>query len=308
MDWRPLARHPVLFFTTGIVCAFIFPSWAEGLRDYIYTPLIIIMYLSTTEFGMKELRELKSYAKHVFASVFLNYVCLSAVIISSSWLLLGDHPDLYNGFVVMAAMPVAVAVVPLTRLMGGALKVSLVASCLIYVLALAVAPVMVLLFAGGNVDIWKIVEALVMLIILPLFASRLLRYLDIDRKMGIAKDIVINMNFFFIIFIVVGLNVAAFSMDMAVLSLVLLVCLLRTFISGVIWALICRMLKLSRENGVPMILFGSFKNLGLTAVIALVLFGDSAAVPAAVCFAFEFMSYVGLHPIAKYGLKGESEE
>ncbi len=61
--------------------------------------------------------------KGALAGFAINYLRRSGLIlVLSSWL---ENEAIRRGFVVMAAVPPAVAIIPLTELLGGALRISL---------------------------------------------------------------------------------------------------------------------------------------------------------------------------------------
>jgi predicted Na+-dependent transporter len=64
-------------------------------------------------------------------------------------------------------------------------------------------------------------------------------------------------------------------------------CILRTFGSGLGTEFILRKAKVPKSSRITYVLFASYKNLGLTATLAIALFVPEVAIPATICIVFE---------------------
>jgi BASS family bile acid:Na+ symporter len=98
--------------------------------------------------------------------------------------------------------------------------------------------------------------------------------------------------FFLIIYTVIGMNRSVFLRHFDILIIVSSIAFLRTFVSGHIVDVFSRLVGTGRERRMSYVLFGSFKNLGLAAAIAIVLFNERAAIPAAVTIPFELLFFI----------------
>jgi len=290
---RKLLAHPALFFGAGLVAALIIPGPAKPLKTYILTPMIIVMFLSTTEIRFKALMDVKRYGAKVVGAILLNYGFVSTLALLLAWIVFKEG-DLYAGFVMMAAMPTAIAVIPLTYLMKGNVEVAVVGVTLSYILALGLGPALVHFLLGSQLEVWRIFETLILVILFPLLASRLLIHLDIDEKMGLGKDVMVNICFFMVMYIIIGVNFEAFFIDTGVLVIVGLICIARSLGTGVTCLGICKFLNVKRSDTITYTFFSSFKNLGIVAAIALVLFGERASIPAALGAPIEMTNYIVL--------------
>ena len=176
-----------------------------------------------------------------FAVAFVwNYVVLSGLVLTFAFLT--PDPDLRAGWVVMAAVPSAIAVVPLASILRGQVRSSVVSSAILYALSLGLVPAITLAFAGRAVPLPTLAVQTFLQIGLPLLASRVL---------GAA--------------------------------------VLRTFGIGLGIAALATLTHRRHDQRVTWTLFGSFKNLGLTALLALSVFDTRAAIPAIVCLLFEIL-------------------
>jgi BASS family bile acid:Na+ symporter len=288
---RKMLAHPALFFGAGLVAALIMPGPAKALKSYILTPMIIVMFLSTTEIRFKALMDVKRYGAKVAGAILLNYGFVSTVALFLAWTVFKEG-DLYAGFVMMAAMPTAIAVIPLSYLMKGNVEVAVMGVTLSYILALGLAPALVHVLLGSQLEVWRIFETLMLVILFPLLASRLLIHLEIDEKMGLGKDVMVNICFFMVMFIIIGVNYDSFFLDTGVLVVVAAICLVRSLGTGVTCLGVCRALKVKRKDAITYTFFSSFKNLGIVAAIALVLFGERASIPAALGAPIEMTNYI----------------
>jgi BASS family bile acid:Na+ symporter len=287
-----LLKNSNLIFLIAFVFGLFFGGYAPPLKGFILPALVFIMSLSTTQITFTELTHIKNYLRDILIVFVINYVFLSGFILLANDLLIRDY-DLYVGFIVMAAIPPAVAVLPFTYLLKGEMMVSLIGSASLYLLALVMAPLISLhLLEVGRIDLVKLISVLIQLIIIPFFVSRmLLKWKTFHRVKG-NMNIFINLAFLLVIYVVIGMNRSAFLSHFDALILVSLIAFLRTFVSGHLIDLISRLARIDRERRMSYVLFGSFKNLGVAATIAFVLFNDRAAIPSAVTIPFEFIFFI----------------
>lgn len=249
--------------------------------------LIVAMTLALTEIqleGVSPRTEMRAFS-HAF---LWNYVVLAGIIliIASST---GD-PDLRSGWVVMAAVPSAIAVIPLTSIFRGNVRSALISSALLYIAALGLVPALTLAFAGSAIPPVDIAFQTFLQIGVPLLASRgVARIPTIERW----RPIGVNLSFFVLVTMVAGANRGAFADLDLVLSLSG-AALVRTFGVGFAALGIAILARRPRNERIAWTLFASFKNLGLCALLALSLFGFRAAVPAIVTLFFEIVWLVVL--------------
>jgi BASS family bile acid:Na+ symporter len=193
----------------------------------------------------------------------------------------------------MAAIPSAVAVLPFTYLLRGEMMVSLMGSAGLYLLALVVAPLISFQFLDvGRIDPLKLISALVQMILIPFIVSRVLLKWKVFHQVKEHTNILVNLAFFLIIYVVIGINRSTFLSHFDDLALVSLIAFFRTFVSGHLVDLFSRFVGTDRERRMSYVLFGSFKNLGLAAAISILLFNERAAIPSAVTIPFEILFFI----------------
>jgi BASS family bile acid:Na+ symporter len=285
-------RNSNLLFLIAFLLGLFLGGYAPLLKGYILPALILIMSLSTTQISLSELTHVKHYIRDIFFVFVINYLFLSGLILLANHLIIRDH-DLYVGFVVMAAIPSAVAVLPFTYLLKGEMTVSLIGSASLYLLALAVAPIISFqLLDVGRANPFRLIIVLIQLILIPFIVSRLLLKWRAFHQIKGNTNILVNLAFFLIIYVVIGMNRSTFLSHFDVLILVSSIAFLRTFVSGHLVDLLSRLAGTDRGRRMSYVLFGSFKNLGLAAAITLVLFNERAAIPAAVTIPFEILFFI----------------
>lgn len=284
-----LHKNTAFILTLAVALGFLLPGPAERIEPLVIPALFLMMAFSMAgiDLGLPPIRG-------AMAGFLINYLFLSGLILSIAPLVL-EEEALVLGFVVMAAVPPAVAVVPLTKLLAGDVRLALYSEALSYLASLALTPLIVLLFAGeagAGVRVGDTLELVLLLILLPLLVSRYVDRLRIDPAHPI------NAGLFTVTYIVVGLNSEAISIKAAGVAGVLLIAFVRTFASGAIVYAASALAGVERPQRVALTLFGSFKNLGLAATVGLLLFGPRAAVPAAVCILTETGFYILLSALA----------
>ncbi len=254
--------------------------------------LIIAMTLALTEIRLEGLSlrtELRAFA----TALFWNYVVLSGLVLAFAFLT--PDADLRHGWVVMAAVPSAILVIPLTSILQGNVRSVLISSAMLYGAALVLFPAMTLAFAGQAVAPIDIAVQTLLQIGVPIAASRLLARIPAMERWRATG---VNLSFLVLVTVVAGANRFAFA-DLGLVLSLSGAGLLRTFGIGLLVLGIARAVRRGREDRIGWTLFASFKNLGLTALLALSLFGLRAAIPAIVTLLYEIVWLVALQRLFK---------
>ncbi len=286
--YRYLKNRNLLLLTAFLLGLF-WGDFASSLKGLILPALILVMSLSTTHITLKELVQIKKYLKDILIVTLIHYPFLSGLILLANHLWVKD-PDLRVGYVVMAAIPSAVAVIPFTYLLQGEMTVSLIGSAWIYLFALVAAPFISLHFLDvAKIEPSGLLLTLFQLILIPFLISRLLLKWRGFSHYQANAGLLINLCFALILYTVIGINRRVFFGHPDLLILISAIAILRTFVSGHVIDLFSRWLKVDPRRRVSYVLFGSYKNLGLAAAISLLLFNERAAIPAAITTIFEFL-------------------
>ncbi len=223
---------------------------------------------------------LKNYLKKTYFAVIINYVFLSTLILFLGYVFY-DNIRIWEGFVVIAACPPAIAVVPLTKIIGGNEKLSLFALVTTYLLSIFLMPLLIYVFLSKMVSIASLLKNILLLILIPIILSR---FIKMEKEKA---TIVTNIFFFFIIFAIIGENRSFLLTDLKTLTILSILMVVRTFGSGAGIKFLTE--KYGKKESISYSLFASFKNEGLAMILALQLFGSIAAIPAIIATIFELM-------------------
>ena len=222
----------------------------------------------------------KNYLKKTYFAVIINYVFLSTLILFLGYVFYSNI-HIWEGFVVIAACPPAIAVVPLTKIIGGNEKLSLFALVTTYLLSIFLMPLLIYALLSKMVSIASLLKNILLLILIPIILSR---FVKMEKEKA---AIVTNIFFFFIIFAIIGENRSFLLTDLKTLTILSILMAVRTFGSGGAIKFLTE--KYGKKESISYSLFASFKNEGLAMILALQLFGSIAAIPAIIATIFELM-------------------
>ncbi len=171
--WNILANNP-LMMVLAFITAMVVGGFPGGIfltnSNIAMLSLIVMMSLSLTALRIRGLK-LRDHALPIRNAFILSFVLSTGTTIALSYLFQGD---VRTGWIIMAAVPSAVSIVPFTYLLGGDLDSTLVSSASLYIFALAATPLVTLVFLGTAVDVTTLLSYVAYLILLPMIASRLL--------------------------------------------------------------------------------------------------------------------------------------
>ncbi|WP_372751914.1 hypothetical protein [Labilibaculum sp.] len=274
----------------AVVLGLLIPNGAHWLKDYTFYILALVMTFSTTGISTKAMFPLKEMIVPMLMASFLNYIVFGAVIISLSYWLM-PTPELFLGFVVIAATPAGVAVIPFTHILGGDLKYAIVGVLGAFISSVFFAPLVIGLFtdSDGGINSMHLFIMMVKLVLLPLLISRLLLWKPILPVVVRVRGRIVDWGFALLIFTAVGLNRHVFFSNFDVLFWVSLVLFVSIFVLGWLYELFCWKLAISAPVAVAQNLLLTIKSSGFAVVTALSLFGTEAAIPSAVMAVFVLM-------------------
>ena len=216
----------------------------------------------------------------------MNYLVLGGFLLALNVLLIRDEA-VRSGFILLAAVPPAIAVIPFTLFLDGDGTFPLIGTLAAYLGALVITPLMALWFFGsGFIDPGKLVIIMLELILLPLIVSRILVRTGIVSRIDPVKGAVTNWSFFVLTYTIVGLNREVFLSKPFSLIPVAFIAIVSTFLLGWIIEGLGRVLRIERKALISLVLLGTLKNYGLAGGLALALFSKQTALPATVSSIF----------------------
>jgi len=252
--------------------------------------LILVMAFSLTEISFRGLSP-RAELRSVGLAFVMSYAVLGGLVLL--YAVLSPDPGIRSGWVIMAAVPPAVAVVPVTSFLKGDVRRSLISEAVLYLLGLITVPGLSLLFLGETVPVTDLVLQTVLLIGVPIVLSRpLRRWKAIDE----ARPTAVSMGFFVLAFAIAGSTRDTLLGRPDLVGGLAGLSFLRTFGLGLVILAVARVLAISREERIAAVTFAGFKNLGLTVVLAFTFFGPLASLPSLVCLIFEIL-WLGTLPL-----------
>ena len=276
-----------LIFMIAILLALTIPDFALAIQNLIIPALVVSMTLS-----MRQVRVSKTGVKNIKKDIVLvflmNYLILSGIIILLAHFLVHEA-EYFQGFIIMAAVPPAIAVVPFTRLLKGDLNISVMGEIATYLASIFLTPLIILFFMGKGMDAIILFKTMIILIFIPFIVSRPLG--KVNSWLFKWEKIIINLCFALISYTIIALN-RSIILDLSHTLTVVGIIFLRTFVIGsIVYIILSRMLS-NPKKVISYTLFASYKNGGLTAALALMFLNSKAALPAALSAIFELLFFV----------------
>ena len=290
MWWRN--RNVLLIL--AIVLALPAGQAAPVLEPLVLPALCLVMTLALLEVSGASFRSPGGLVGPVLAGLALNFGLNGGLVLALS-ALLSPGEAIFTGFVLVAAAPPAVAVVPFTALLRGDRVFAFLGTIGCYLGALAITPLMAVgLLGTAFIHPFKIFWILVVLIVLPLLISRVLRRAHLVEYLEPVRGALTNWSFALITYTIVGLNRDLFFYEPLTLLAPMVIALVSTF--GLGWAITgaARLLGLGREITVSLVMLGTLKNSALAGGLALSLFDKQTAVPATVSTVFLIVYFIWL--------------
>ena len=289
-----LLNNSSFVFILGIVVGLAAGEGASWTEPALVPVLAVVMTISLLDVSPRILVDFRKMLFPIAAALVLSYVIVGGLYIGLSSLLI-DDVDLRTGFVLVAACPQAVSVIPVTFLLGGNLRFTLTGAVATYVAALALAPLICILFIGSSViEPTRLLIVLGELIVAPMIAAQVLRRTRIMAAVDRWRPPVVNWGFFFVIYTVIGLNSELILREPRTLVLVSALAFLGVFVLGELINRVFGLVGVPKADRISLMLLGTRKNEGMAGAIALVLFSTAAALPAAVHLAVSIVNFAFL--------------
>ena len=307
MWWRN--RNVILILS--ILVALPAGQAAPKLEPLVLPALALVMTLALLEVSEASFKSARGLVLPVLAGLGLNFVMNGGLVLSLS-ALMAPGEAIFTGFVLIAAVPPAVAVVPFTALLRGDRSFAFLGTIGCYLAALIITPLMAVgLLGTAFIHPLKIFWILAVLIVLPLILSRLVRLAGWVESLERVRGPITNWSFALITYTIVGLNRELFLHDPAALLPPMAIALISTF--GLGWAIsrAARFFGLGREITISLVMLGTLKNAALAGGLALNLFDKQTAVPATVSSIFLIVYFIWLsfwQDREKRGLVEEGED
>jgi BASS family bile acid:Na+ symporter len=279
---KAFLRNRNLIFLLALACGLFIPYASPFMKHLILPMLALAMTLSTMEIGNVAFVRPRSFFFPALLGIVMNYVVLGNIIIGLSALLIRDE-TLWIGFVLIAAVPPAIAVIPFSSILRGNTLLSMFGTVGAHLGALAIMPLITVSLIGvGAFDPLKLLMTSLELIVLPLAVSRLLIRKGWKERIDPYRGTITNWSFFLVLYTMIGLNSTLIFNRISTLLPIFAICISVTFILGFLIDWVSGLFHIPKETRTSLVLLGTLKNHGTAGGIAITFFSQEAALPAAV--------------------------
>jgi len=294
------SRDFILFL--GLALGLFFDRGAEWTRPLVLPALGWVMTLSVMGISGRTLKAPGAMLFQAVIGTAISYGVLSTAILAMAALLLNDD-TLWSGFVIVAAVPPAVAVIPFADFLKGDRVYALFGTTGAYLAGLFLMPLIAFFFLETDIaEPLSILIVILELIVGPFMLSRVLILTRLEEKITPFKGSMTNWSFFLVVYTMVGLNQEHFVKDPVGLLPVVLIAACSTFLMGFVLEKFCEIFKVGTAVTKSIVLLGTLKNYGMAAGISLALFGRKTALPATVSTIFMIIYIIWLNYRTKKGV------
>lgn len=278
---KSLLRNRNWIFLLALASGLLAPYAAPMTRHLVLPALALAMAISMMEIESDVFRRPRALIFPALLGIIMNYIVLGNIIIGLSALLIRDE-TIWIGFVLLAASPPAVAVIPFSAFLRGNGALSLIGTAGAYLGALAIIPLIALgLLSSVTFDSFKLLMITMELILLPLAVSRFLIRKGWEERIEPHRGAITNWSFFVVLYTLIALNRNLIRHATALLP-VAAISLLSMFVLGFLIDWVSGLFHIPKETRTSLVLLGTLKNQGLSGGLALTLFSQEAALPSAV--------------------------
>ncbi|PKN50751.1 MAG: hypothetical protein CVU55_15620 [Deltaproteobacteria bacterium HGW-Deltaproteobacteria-13] len=269
-------------FLLAITLGLLLPQAAQWTKILMMPALALVMALATINVPNDYFLNPRAILKSSLVGIAMSYLILGGAILLLSALLIDDI-NLWIGFVLIAAVPPAVAVIPFTVMLGGNVSYTLSGTVASYLSALLIMPLMFWLSIGTGFDEpYKLVRIMFLLIVLPLVLSRIVLYFNWQDRIAQVRGPLTNWGFFIVLYSIIGVNRDLIFSQPRMIVPVAGIAFATTFVLGWIIQKTGVLFKADKENIVSLVLQGTLKNQGISGGLAIALFAKETAVPSAI--------------------------
>lgn len=279
-----------VLFILALLAGIVLPQGAAIGKELALPALTIILTVTL-------LRMPRGFFRHpsklVFPSIWgnaSNFLLLSNIIIWPSLFLVRPE-GLWIGIVLIAAVPPAVAVLPLSKLFSADENFSFAGLAGAYVGSILFTPLIGFGFLKHiPLNHVGLILLVLQLVLLPLLLSRIIIDKDWDAAIEPHEEMISNWCFFIVFYALVANSFPLLLHHTRDAIFITLIAVVSTFFASHIINLACSLYRLPQKRITSLVLLGTLKNYGLAGGIALTVFNNEAALPA-IIFTVVFFIY-----------------
>ena len=291
---RIVATFSHLLFIAAILLGLFLPQAASAAAFLILPALTMILTVTLLRFPRGFFRDPKPLLPGALWGNLMNYLVLGNLMILGSIFLIRDE-NIWIGMVLIAAIPPAVAILPLSDRLGGDKVLTLAGFAGTHLGALILTPLIGAAFLKYiPIHFDKLMILVFTLIVLPLMLSRIAVDRNWDDKIKQNEGAIADCCFFILFYALTAHNAELLRQRPLEIILIALLALATLFSISLTLLLIGRFYKISHSKISSLLLLGTMKNYGLAGGIALYLFNHEAALPALIFSFFLFLNSIWL--------------
>src|SRR5437879_8522447 len=183
---------------SGLVVGFATGGFPSYSREISQVGPAVGMTFAMTEISFATISA-HTESRRFVVSLVVSYGALSGLPLIFAFL--STDPGIHDGWVLMASVPPAIAVVPITSYLRGDTRRTVVSLAILYLIGLLLVPVITSAYTHQTVPLNDLVLQTILLIGLPMLASRPLRRW---RKIADLRTRGVSISFFFLVLAVDG--------------------------------------------------------------------------------------------------------
>lgn len=281
-------------FLLAISFGLVFPQPAIWTQVLMMPALALVMTLATINVQNDYFLKPRTILMPSLFGILMTYVILGGVILTASALLISDH-NMWIGFVLIAAVPPAVAVIPFSAILEGNVSYALSGTVASYLAALLIMPLMFWIFIGTSFpDPFKLIRIMLLLIVGPLILSRIILYFNLQDRIAPVRGLFTDWGFFIVLYSMIGVNRDLIFSQPLLIAPTALVVIVATFVLGFAIEKVGVLARVDKKNIISLVLLGTLKNQGIAGGLAIALFEKEAALPSAVYSIFMIIYIIWL--------------
>ncbi|MBR7124235.1 MAG: hypothetical protein IKC93_05140 [Candidatus Methanomethylophilaceae archaeon] len=235
--------------------------------------VVLMVQMTLSMDGLKlSLKDIKENNRDAIISVLMTYVLNTLVTLAIGALFLPVNEAIWYGWVMLASMPCAIAVVMAAVITKEDLNVSFVGVTATYVVGIVVTPLLSFELLGDAVNPLEILKYLILFIVIPLILSRPLERFNLPRTVKVP---IINLMMFIMIFLSVNSNRGFLIDDVTFAGLILIVAIFRVVMLSVLSHFALKAVKVPNDRRTTMMVMGVWKNTGLSVSMSMLLLAST---------------------------------
>jgi BASS family bile acid:Na+ symporter len=293
-----ISRSNILFLLALLTGIFLPQAAIIGVALTLPT-LMIILTITALKIPGGFFRRPGHLVPAAIRGIVISYLFLANLIIFTA-IFFNLDMHLWIGMVLIAAVPPAVATIPLSKLFKADVISSIAGLAGAYLGALLIAPLIVLGFLKDiPLNYTGIILLILELIFLPLAISRIIVDKDWKKIVEPYEGIIIDICFFVVFYTITASNkdiLVDWSFDLSSIAIIAFAII---FLAALIIVKAGEFFHTAENKITSLLLLGTMKNYALAGGIALTVFNKEAALPALVFAVFTFI-YINL---LKYKMK-----